>query len=31
MLAEEFYKLALGCGPDAGDARSVRDTVKKQR
>ena len=29
--AEEFYKLALDCGLDAGDARSVRDTVKKLR
>ena len=29
--AEEFYKLALDCGLDAGDARSVRDAVKKLR
>lgn len=29
--AEEFYKLALDCGLDADDARSVRDTVKKLR
>ncbi len=29
--AEEFYKLALDCGLDAGDARSVRDVVKKLR
>jgi hypothetical protein len=29
--AEEFYKLALDCGLDAGDARSVRDTVRKVR
>jgi len=29
--AEEFYKLALECGLDAGDARSVRDAVKKLR
>jgi hypothetical protein len=27
--AEEFYKLALECGLDAGDARSVRDAVKR--
>jgi hypothetical protein len=28
---EEFYKLALDCGLDPGDARSVRDTVMKMR
>ena len=28
---EEFYKLALDCGLDAGDARSVRDAAKKLR
>jgi hypothetical protein len=28
---EEFYKLALDCGLDAGDARSVRDSVMKVR
>jgi hypothetical protein len=27
----EFYKLALDCGLDAGDARSVRDTVMRTR
>lgn len=27
--AEEFYKLALECGLDATDARSVRDAVRK--
>jgi hypothetical protein len=29
--AEEFYKLALDCGLDTHDARSVRDRVKKTR
>jgi len=29
--AEEFYKLALDCGLDADDARSIRDSVKKVR
>ena len=29
--AEEFYKLALDCGLDSGDARSIRDAVKKLR
>ena len=29
--AEEFHKLALDCGLDAGDARSVRDAVKNLR
>ena len=29
--AEECYKLALDCGLDADDARSVRDAVKKLR
>ncbi len=29
--AEKFYKLALDCGLDSGDARSVRDAVKKMR
>jgi len=29
--AEEFYKLALDCGLDADDARTVRDTVQKVR
>ena len=29
--AEEFYKLALDCGLDADDARSVRDAVKRLR
>lgn len=28
---EEFYKLALDCGLDAGDARTVRDSVMKVR
>lgn len=28
---KEFYKLALDCGLDAGDARSVRDSVMKVR
>jgi hypothetical protein len=29
--AEGFYKLALDCGLDAGDARTIRDSVKKVR
>jgi len=29
--AQEFYKLALDCGLDAGDARVVRDSVQKVR
>jgi hypothetical protein len=29
--AEEFYKLALDCGLDEGEARSIRDAVKKAR
>jgi hypothetical protein len=29
--AEEFYKLALDCGLDAGDARLIRDRVKKMQ
>jgi hypothetical protein len=29
--AEEFYKLALECGLDAGEARSIRDAVKTIR
>jgi hypothetical protein len=29
QAAEEFYKLALDCGLDADDARTVRDTVQK--
>jgi hypothetical protein len=29
--ADEFYKLALDCGLDEGEARSIRDAVKKAR
>lgn len=29
--AEEFYKLALDCGLDADDARTIRDSVQKVR
>jgi hypothetical protein len=29
--AEEFYKLALECGLNAGEARSIRDAVKTVR
>jgi hypothetical protein len=28
---DEFYKLALDCGLDASDARSVRDSVMQVR
>lgn len=31
QAAEEFYKLALDCGLDADDARTIRDTVQKVR
>jgi hypothetical protein len=29
--AEEFYKLALDCGLDSDDARTIRDSVQKVR
>jgi hypothetical protein len=31
VSAEEFYKLALDCGLDAGDARAVRDSAMRAR